>query len=318
MAATNGTPAAAQSYTQFATHSSLLGGITSGPDGALWFTALNKIGRITTSGVVSLFPMPTLYSGFQGYSYITTGPDGALWFTEWMPSKIGRIPTTATSTNPQISEFKVPEHPSDIATGPDGALWFSMHQKIGRMSVDGTVTNKFLVRSSGPVIGIAIGPDGFLWGGAGPKIFKMTIQGAAGQHSIFNIPGAIFPPMVENGITTGPDGALWYTGVRADDRPGTIGRIATDGKITEFTIPTNASPLRITSGPDGALWFTECCIHHTGSGTTLGDKIGRITPDGTITEFTISANSSPSGITTGPDGALWFIEASGNIGRFKP
>jgi len=37
-----------------------------------------------------------------------------------------------------------------------------------------------------------------------------------------------------------------------------------------------------------------------------------------ITEFPIpTANSQPSSITTGPDGALWFTEGSGNnIGRF--
>jgi streptogramin lyase len=56
-------------------------GITAGPDGALWFTqfAANKIGRITTAGVVREFPLPTLNSHPTG---ITSGSDGALWFIE--------------------------------------------------------------------------------------------------------------------------------------------------------------------------------------------------------------------------------------------
>ncbi len=35
--------------------------ITSGPDGALWFTELggNAIGRITTAGQISQYPLPT-------------------------------------------------------------------------------------------------------------------------------------------------------------------------------------------------------------------------------------------------------------------
>jgi streptogramin lyase len=35
------------------------GGITTGPDGALWFTEQNasKIGRITTAGVITEFPL---------------------------------------------------------------------------------------------------------------------------------------------------------------------------------------------------------------------------------------------------------------------
>jgi streptogramin lyase len=50
------------------------------------------------------------------------------------------------------------------------------------------------------------------------------------------------------------------------------------------------------------VWFTE----------TNGDKIGRITPTGTITEFTIpTANSGPLGIAAGADGKVWFTENSG-------
>jgi streptogramin lyase len=75
---------------------------------------------------------------------------------------------------------------------------------------------------------------------------------------------------------------------------------------TEFPIPTASSqPYGITAGPDGALWFTEA----------LGNKIGRITTAGTITEFPITPGSGPTGITAGPDGALWFTESAGNIGR---
>ena len=43
--------------------------------------------------------------------------------------------------------------------------------------------------------------------------------------------------------------------------------------------------------------------------------IGRITTAGVITEFPIAAGEAPSGITSGPDGALWFALAgsSGNM-----
>ena len=53
--------------------------VTTGPDGALWFTNLNNntIGRITTAGVVSSYTG----TGVDAPQSITTGPDGALWFT---------------------------------------------------------------------------------------------------------------------------------------------------------------------------------------------------------------------------------------------
>ncbi len=119
---------------------------------------------------------------------------------------------------------------------------------------------------------------------------------SASQYSVPTAGGA---PSV---ITNGPDGALWFIEPTANK----IGRIATDGTITEFGIPTPASlPQGITAGPDGALWFTE------GS----ANKIGRITTAAQITEYAIPV-VTPANITTGPDGALWFTEVSASkIGR---
>ena len=76
--------------------------ITAGPDGNLWFTeeGANKIGRITPSGRITEFPIPTASSGPDG---ITAGPDGNLWFTEGAANKIGRITPTGA-----ITEFPIP------------------------------------------------------------------------------------------------------------------------------------------------------------------------------------------------------------------
>src|SRR5712671_5086574 len=87
--------APAQTFTEFPipTAGISLGGITAGPDGALWFAeaSTSKIGRITTAGVITEFPTPTAGSPLGD---ITQGPDGALWFTESGGfGKIGRITT---------------------------------------------------------------------------------------------------------------------------------------------------------------------------------------------------------------------------------
>jgi len=62
--------------------------ITAGPYGAIWFTDTtnNAIGRITTSGTITEFTIPTGSSQPNG---ITVGPDGNLWFTEGASGKIG-------------------------------------------------------------------------------------------------------------------------------------------------------------------------------------------------------------------------------------
>jgi virginiamycin B lyase len=65
------------------------GSITSGPDGALWFKATAMVGRLTTDGAFTLFPIRNATNGPEA---IASGPDGALWFTEDNAnSKIGRI-----------------------------------------------------------------------------------------------------------------------------------------------------------------------------------------------------------------------------------
>ena len=71
------------------------------------------------------------------------------------------------------------------------------------------------------------------------------------------------------------------------------------------------SPDAIAAGPDGNLWFTE----------DDGNRIGRITPGGIVTEFSvgITAGAGPAGIAAGPDGNLWFTEVDGHrIGRITP
>jgi virginiamycin B lyase len=120
----------------------------------------------------------------------------------------------------------------------------------------------------------------------------------------YAIPSAASLPQ---GITLGPDGALWF----AERNAKAIGRIAADGTIAEFFLPpTGAQPFWITAGPDGNLWFTE----------RSAGRIGRVTPAGAITEFAVpTAASQPAGIAAGPDGALWFAEQSGGkIGRITP
>src|SRR5215471_13915532 len=77
-------------------------GITAGPDGNLWFTELNanSIGRITTAGVITEFPVTT--DGAP--AFIAAGADFNLWFIE-SNSKIGRFSPTPSH---KLSEFPVP------------------------------------------------------------------------------------------------------------------------------------------------------------------------------------------------------------------
>ncbi|MDA4896115.1 virginiamycin B lyase, partial [Streptomyces sp. MS2A] len=81
------------------------------------------------------------------------------------------------------------------------------------------------------------------------------------------------------------------------------------GDITEYTIPTeSAGASIITSGIDGELWFTEY----------KAGKIGKITPQGKITEYALPPGAAPFGIAAGCDDAMWYTDMAGHqIGRLS-
>jgi LPXTG-motif cell wall-anchored protein len=62
----------------------------------VWFTENtgNKIGRVTTAGVITEFAVPTSNSGPQN---ITTGADGNIWFTEQNAGNLARLAVAASA-----------------------------------------------------------------------------------------------------------------------------------------------------------------------------------------------------------------------------
>jgi hypothetical protein len=130
----------------------------------------NKIGRITTAGVVTNeFPIPTP-NGTNGLpQIITAGPGRALWFTECVSavgsnqctnSTIGRITTAGT-----ITQFSIPVSPLVITRGRDGALWFAEEDgnNINRITTAGVLTQFPIPAPTGKTLDITTGPDGALW-----------------------------------------------------------------------------------------------------------------------------------------------------------
>ncbi len=91
----------------------------------------------------------------------------------------------------------------------------------------------------------------------------------------------------------------WSPGPAASVPALTAPRI-TGASVRVFHVPAaGAEPFDIVSGPGGTMWFTE--FH--------GDKIGRVSPDGTITEYPVpTPGAGPYQIAVGPAGTIWFTE----------
>ena len=149
------------------------------------------------------------------------------------------------------------------------------------------------------------GPDGALWfaeAGALNAIGRITTAGVVTNE--FNTPTQPSSPLV---IALGSDGAMWFT----EQNTHSIGRVTSSGSFTEYPIPSGSSPLYIATG--AALWFTAV-------NEQTGDRIGRMTTDGVVThELPIQTSGdecSPTGISAGPDGNVWFTcELADQIGR---
>jgi streptogramin lyase len=276
----------------------VVGSITTGPDGNIWFGDLgdSAIGMMNpTTHSMSLFTIPAT----GGAGSVTTGPDGNVWFTEHDTNAIGMINPTSHA----VSSFALPSGTNttlNITAGPNGNLWFTASggsKVIGEINPTTHAITEFPLSS--PYVGpndITAGPDGnvwFTWNGAG-EVGK--INPTTGAVTYFTVGGA------PTGITPGPDGNLWFT-----FSPGTdVGNInPTTDAISLFATPTVGSqPDGITTGPDGNLWFTE----------SSASKIASINPTtDAITEYSIPYfGSTPYGMTTGPDGNLWFVDPGTN------
>lgn len=128
--------------------------IVAGPDGNLWFTVSNcaEIGRITTSGTVTMFSIP-----FKA-SDIAAGPDGNMWFTG---AGIGALNPTTGTVNP--IEFQVPATsiaPSACAND----LWFTSGSgSVGKISTSGGFSVYPLPTAGSNPDDITAAPNGTVW-----------------------------------------------------------------------------------------------------------------------------------------------------------
>lgn len=255
--------------------------ITAGPDGALWFTANAAIGRITTSGVITEYPIP---SGSRAMG-ITTGPDNALWFTEqrdFSTSGIGRI-----TTGGAITEFPPPAGglAGPITAGPDGALWFTENSAgmIGRMTTTGVIT-QFPIPPTISAFDITSGPDGALWMTVAGGIGRLTTSGSFTHYSI---PTTSNRP---NRIVAGPDNALWFTEIDPSGGNGAkIGRIPVAPTLTNTTgsTPALSSTSVGTSLLVGVTPTPTSTVTPTGTPTSV--------PGGTAPPHTPTSTRAPIG-----------------------
>ncbi len=259
-------------------------------DGAVWYVDRNgnrliRVGRDRTSR-----PIVPVDAATVSLTGLTAAPDGAIWYSKDKTHRIGRIPPGGGKG----VEYELPApnlFAAGIAAAPDGRIWFAdpVGNKVGVITKDGNVTSYDAPVINGspasPADGIAVADDGSVWVTSTSHNAVYRVDPGDGTFKKFDI---ATPEAQPAAIAAGSDGALWFVMPAV----GKIGRITTDGRITEYA--QKLIGLRgIAAGPGGAIWY----------GTNEG--IGRIDPaTGRIRTF---ACDGRGGLAIGSDGHLWVL-----------
>ncbi|HEY2055636.1 MAG TPA: hypothetical protein VGH14_17015 [Solirubrobacterales bacterium] len=330
-----GTEAAAPvgGITEIPLHSNIVD-IAPGPEGDLWFTENlheRRIGKIAPNGEVTKFKM--LPKGVEP-SDLVTGADGNVWFTYdrgrggFSGGGVGRItPAGAVTLFPEPPQIH--GSPFEIVAGPDGNLWFDhaailtpTGQAIGRITTAGEITEFSAgLTANSSVSNLTAGTDGNVW--FADESFSPAIGRVTPEGQITEFPGLApeeYPIIF--GPTPTADGSLFFSANEAHQIA--VERITPTGEIIRLQQGLNRKTFRV--GPfavaaDGNLWFrVERQLPAVKTSRVGGPTaIARMTPSGTVTEFSrclrnLPEFAGPEGLTEGPEGDIWFnTRTSGDV-----
>ncbi|MDX6254307.1 MAG: hypothetical protein QOJ11_641, partial [Frankiales bacterium] len=257
-----------------------------GPDGKLWFTegSRNRIGRMTSAGVVTEFAIPTAHSQPFG---IAVGPDENMYFTESAANQIGLITPSGL-----IGELPTPtggSNPSFITVGPDGNLWFSepTANRIGSATPAGNMQEGSVPSAGSGVRGLASGPDGNLWfteytldkiGKVGVRHNILTLDKTAVAFG--NVPSGSTTTATSVVLTnSGPDALAPFTPV--------IGAGGTGGTFAITLDQCNTDPI-----PSGSSCEVDVDFKSTGATGTVSSALVFQVDGGLATEQVLNVGLS--------------------------
>ncbi len=158
--------------------------LVDGPDHDLWFSdavlsatpqdpivGQSFIGRATTAGAVTLFPVSASNSNTGGLFSLASGADGNLWFTEQIHGKGGvldRMSPSGVVTDIPIGRLS--RGVVEVANGPNGSLIVTTQnaraqaEKVFRMTTAGTLTPYKIPAAISTAFSYYLGPaDRSLW-----------------------------------------------------------------------------------------------------------------------------------------------------------
>jgi streptogramin lyase len=298
-----------------------LSNIVAGPDGALWFNEQNgfAVGRITTAGAVTEFPVPRApYSANGDGPSTIVSSGGNLWTLANVGSTIDQISTAGTVTQLYAN---LNQSATNLAPDSAGGVWATSLAGAGGGSVSGglfrvdpptgAVRNYRNPEFTGQFqpVPIAAGPDGTVWFADGGAAIREVDN--AGKITTIPIHGS--GSMAVTSIAFDRKGDLWFSeyvpgGGFVASTKGAIGEIPAGSQTATLTrLRGNETPAAMTLGSDGGVWFT------------WSQGIGRLaTQTGAVQLVKLGPVYHPSSIAFGSDHNLWFVDPqAGDIGQLQ-
>ena len=276
--------------------------IVAGSDGNLWFASSDALGRVSPrDGSVTLVPIPS--SPLQGR--LAAGPDGNIWFL---------TSTGVASFSPRrhtVRDIPIPDlvYGQDLVAGPDGAIRVLASLNVVRVTVHGQATAFSLPVESLNGSHIAPGSDGNVWfTGAASKACRLSTgspgtASSRGSRWTARLRLRAGRGLRRRGVVHAERRRPEREQHRPDDhRRGRVDRRSAARQHVASVLGSQRHAHRDRAGPGDSMVFTTYLVEPL-------NYIGSVNRHGKLTRFEVPTPGAASfGITTGPDGNVWFTE----------
>lgn len=324
-----------------------------------------KIGRVTPSGHLTEYPLADGNTFPLEPTSFVVGSDGNLWFVEVVGGPVHTGPpleeVARIDASGHISGYTLPFpapsfYPPAVTTplvlGRDGNLWFGVSmaihvgatpdtttkaEELAHITPTGTISAESLTglppgASYWMNLTLTIGPDGNFWtqmdhsdNTAPLPTHRIVRISPAGGVRLYSIPLA---GASAYGFMPGADGNIWFVELPDATGPHRVARITSAGQISEYA-PSDpqlqVGPVIVKNGD--SIWFVAqatSCPGSSGCHITRS-QLGRVSPAGAVTEYSVPSDSVVTQLYNGPDGNLYYVGLSdalkyGNnrLGRVTP
>ena len=230
---------------------------------------------------------------------VAVAPDGAVWFTIEMSDALG---VHRHGRLERVSKGTQNLETLGLDVDADGGVWFTDNpgRTVSRLAADGSIRSFPLATPVVKLGRLAVASDNAVWFADVTMASVTRLKDGAFTRHVSRSAGA-----APWGVAVEPSGTVWATFPEVNR----LARIAADGRVTEFDVPTRGSGLGdIAVDAAGAVWFLE----------QEANKVGRFA-DGRFTEFVVPTPSPAlTALAVAPDGGVWFTELrAGRLGRVR-